>query len=330
MNKPTSKITPILEITYMGLVLKRRKLKIPFTILQTDSGIMPYCGAPLGKHQLKVVVKESKGKIIGREFLSAESPFAKFAVEKDEKRYTIQVQPRKLLHRIFSQPLVFETNSKLPEPLRVLIVGTGRCGSKSVAKYLNNLNFRDGTPVSAKHETLAYPLLTAVINKNHQAFKEIVTSYSHNLEVGTGYFALVPEAIKAKTKVLLIRDGRDVVSSGLSRGWFTRDSLWDRVKPDFAGDIFEKCCHLWTKCNERLEQYTDITIRLEDLIQDSNARVNLLKRLDIAHVERSFPQLNSSKNSETRHQPWTSNQNETFARVCGHLMDRHYPNWRNN
>ena len=210
--------------------------------------------------------------------------------------------------------------------LRALISGSGRCGTTSVARYLDGLAFPDGRRASARHETLAEYILPALERRDAEAVAGYLAGFTHDIEAAP-HFSLVPEVVRADRIVHLIRDGRRVVQSGLNRGWYQNDRIWNRIKPDFPGDPFAKSCHFWAHTNRNLAGVSHRTFRLEDLIASPAALAELVEFIGLAPTERALPAANQGKrSSEAGH--WSREQRQTFAQICGELMDRWYPGWR--
>jgi hypothetical protein len=251
----------------------------------------------------------------------------KFRFENVRKgnQYSIEVGFFNLLKKIKYKKFKKQFLYTGPKKIRIIGTGSGRCGTASLAEYLDNMIFTDGVGVSAKHETLYITILNGIIEKAFGTIKDTVQSFSHNVEVAP-YYSLVPETLSSADKViLLIRDGRKVVSSGMARGWFKRDSLWDKIKPDFQGSQFEKCCHLWKHTNENVLSRADITIRLEDLI-DSNIDESFYEILNIEKpLKKKFPKKNVS--TTTPKMVWNKKDFECFKSICGDLMDSYYKGW---
>ncbi len=209
--------------------------------------------------------------------------------------------------------------------LRVLISGSGRCGTTTMARYLDGLQFEDGEMVTAEHETLAEYLVPHIVDGNFPEIEKIVSGYVHNVESSPMFFAF-PDLADAQKIVHLIRDGRRVVQSGLNRGWYQKDTLWNAIKPDFGGSVFENCCHYWRHSCEQIEGISDIRVRLEDFVQSKEVRKNLLEDLNISYSDPAVLHLNTGSQS-SEFSGWTSGMKKTFSRICGGLMDRFYPGW---
>ncbi|MBE0564538.1 MAG: hypothetical protein IH621_01155 [Krumholzibacteria bacterium] len=238
---------------------------------------------------------------------------------------TLSVRPARGLRRLLEPPFVVETRPQVHR-LRGLITGSGRCGTQSLALWLDGMTAADGVPVRARHETLAHHLLPLIEDGRADEVRQFVEGFSHGIECAP-HFSLVPTAIAADAVIRIIRDGRRVVQSGRNRGWYANQSPWNRVKPVFPGDAFAQSCHFWVHTNRNLDGVATHTFRLEDLIAAPAARNALLAALDLPPSGRPLPAANAGHRSS---QPsgWSAEEHETFAQICGGLMDEHYPGWR--
>ena len=157
----------------------------------------------------------------------------------------------------------------------------------------------------------------------------------------------------------LVRDGREFVASGMQRGWYAdaKDTLWERwrLRGDRLGEVseaeweawsaFERVCWLWRRTNEMirddlaaLDDGRSRLVRLEDLENDMDDIAEFLK---IEKVDWAVDRLNARSSEGRVGEPevnrvdqrvgpaeWSSDERDTFDRVCGPLMDEVYPGWR--
>ncbi len=237
----------------------------------------------------------------------------------------VRVQSVNVLRRIKRGTLDVQLVPR-PKPFRIVISGSGRCGTTTLAEYLNGMNFTDGEPVLARHETLYEFILPWILEKDHASISRLINGMPHNIE-SAPYFAHIPELMTAETVVHLVRDGRRVCQSGVNRNWYETQTIWNRIKPDFEGTVFEKICHFWRHTNEQCEKISDVFVRLEDLSESEDARQKLLEDLNLKSTGQIFPHSNKGK-APSGFDSWTTEMREAFTTICGEMMDRYYPGWR--
>ena len=211
--------------------------------------------------------------------------------------------------------------------LRVLITGSGRCGTSTLADYLDGRHFADGTRVIARHEPLSHWMLDAFIAGDPEFPVLQQRGALHNVE-SAPYYSIHPEVIRADKVVMLIRDGRRVVQSGLLRGWYVRQSRWDRIKPDYGLGQFESSCMLWVECNRNAASRADHVFRLEDLALRPDHLRELDAALGLAPQDTRLPHCNRGATTSESFGAWTHEQREVFDAICGRMMDDYYPGWR--
>lgn len=242
-----------------------------------------------------------------------------------EKEVDVLVQSGNILRRMKYGIQDFRLQPK-PRPFRIIISGSGRCGTTTLARYLDGMSFTDGQRVVSRHETLNEYLLPCVVERQDECINNMVNGMAHNVE-SAPYFAHVPELMTAEKVILLVRDGRRVCQSGINRNWYETGSIWNQIKPEFEGTIFEKICHFWRYCNEQVETISTHFARLEDLSESEEARQKLLHELDLVSSGQVFPHSNKGK-APSVFGDWTDEMKETFTEINGEMMDRYYPGWR--
>lgn len=275
---------------------------------------------------LSVDLIGNDGKIKARDVISDKKPFAEFNELQHREAYNLKVKFRNMYRRVRYKPyrkgVVFNGQSTL----RIQGVSAGRSGTTSLSRWLDGLMFESGDIIHARHETLAYRILQLISEKKLEKVKEIVKSFPHNVEIAP-YFLFAPDSIIGDRVLFIVRDGRDVVASGMRRGWYTRNSIWDRVKPDFPGTPFEKSCRLWAKSCADFLYRADFICRMEDLSHSNDERQALLKKLNIVPTVKPFPHNNVSL-SHFKKFEWSRSDYEIFEEHCGFYMDMLYPGWK--
>lgn len=240
--------------------------------------------------------------------------------------YEVRVRRARRLGRHRDPERTFSAQPRTRD-LRVLITGSGRCGTNTVADYLDGHVFDDGTPVTARHEPLSHWMLDAFIAGDPQFPVLQQRGALHNVE-SAPYYSIYPDVIRAEKVVMLIRDGRRVVQSGLNRGWYVRQSRWDYIKPDFGVGQFESSCRLWVECNRNAAARADHVFRLEDLALGQERLREFDAALGLVPDDRTFPHTNRGASTSESFGAWTDEQREVFDDICGPLMDEYYPDWR--
>ena len=125
----------------------------------------------------------------------------------------------------------------------------------------------------------------------------------------------------------IVRDGRRVIQSGLNRGWYQKDDIWEQIKPSFQGSTFQKCCRFWAHMVNQAEQYATKVVRLEDIANSHQALENLIRYLEINPTQKKLPVSNTGRVS-SEFSNWTDSQRRQFEEICGGIMDTYYPGWQ--
>jgi hypothetical protein len=135
----------------------------------------------------------------------------------------------------------------------------------------------------------------------------------------------------------MIRDGRNVVRSMMSRRTFTwRDPITQAIHPKCQDPYFEKwssmnrfekICWYWRVENEYLRTHTIKTIRFEKIIDDYEYFiVNLSKSLDLDIPEYVWRNsINRPRNITQKYKfphwtEWDFGIKNTFKKICGDEM----------
>ena len=278
------------------------------------------------RRDLDVEVFSPDGRLVGSASLPRRVDRA--AIEGLDPQLTYQVRVRRT-HRLSRNRHPERTFSAQPRTrdLRVLITGSGRCGTNTVAEYLDGRNFADGTPVVARHEPISHWMLDAFIAGDQEFPVLQQRGALHNVE-SAPYYSIYPEVIRADKVVMLIRDGRRVVQSGINRGWYVRKSRWDYIKPDYGLGQFESSCKLWVECNRNAAARADHVFRLEDLALGDDHLRDFDVAVGLEPHDMALPHTNRGATTSESFDSWTDEQREVFDAVGGELMDEYYPGWR--
>lgn len=156
------------------------------------------------------------------------------------------------------------------------------------------------------------------------------------------------KAFPNSTLLHLVRDGRDVVRSMMSRRTFKPwDPVTSHIHPK-EGDPwrsawpsmsrFEKCCWYWMIENRYLRTSTEKTVRLEKLLSDYDyVRSKLLDPLDLLVSRDTWESAvrrpeNVTKRYRVPHwSDWDANMKRAFERICGEEMEKneYKASWQN-
>jgi hypothetical protein len=237
----------------------------------------------------------------------------------------IKISANKLPHRVLLRDYKKALDLQNSYP-RILIIGSGRSGTTSLAHFFNGLTFENGKIVISKHETLWNHMLLKIINNSTDDIIRYYKGFHHDIE-SAPYLTSYAGHLPAEKIIHIIRDGRSVVQSGYNRGWYDRISLWDDMKPDFVGTRFEKCCKFWLYQVNNAEKHAHITVRLEDLVTVKSELDALVKFTGIQKTSRPFPVSNKGNRPST-FDSWDTQQKDIFNSICGEAMDEFYPEWK--
>lgn len=239
-----------------------------------------------------------------------------------------------------------------------IVIGSGRCGTHSVARFLSYQRRKDDRLVTAQHETDWCDIVEDLRSGHNDRVDDRLAGFVHDVEVSP--FLLLmgrPPGCrwpKQSRLVGVIRDGRATVRSGMTHGWYwnprAHAHAWAELLPRFEGDRFEQCCKYWSWASHRLMIWNATIVSVEKLTSDETERVRLISALDLVATGADFP----CENATTYVQPtggqrqvappsdgdlawpdpfpapdeWGKKHREVFERHCGTLMDRFYPAWR--
>jgi hypothetical protein len=137
----------------------------------------------------------------------------------------------------------------------------------------------------------------------------------------------------------LVRDGRDVVRSIMSRRTFKlwdpvtslihpkEEDLWRSAWPRMSR--FERCCWYWMVENRYLRTCADKTVRFENLLSDYGyLRRNIVDPLSL-HISRDQwrSAVKRPKNTTKRYRiphwsHWDADMRDAFDKICGEEMQR--------
>ena len=248
------------------------------------------------------------------------------------------------------------------------VLSTGRSDTMTIAKALSQHPeiecIHEGRPQLIRLSTeLAHQNKTTEQVKQElmDIYYTSVVSRSIYGESNQKFWNLVPimNTLFPSCKfVWLVRDGRDIVASIYSRGWYTLEQKeqehqtkdnaqpwyfyrlngadcgcfdpmqWDRLS------VFEKNCWYWSFINKVIEQELGklqrerwIKILLENIEQDL---VGLVAFTGARPHPLKVSRTNISTNKLRRWDKWSEVERKQFENRCGEQMDKHYPNWKDS
>lgn len=222
--------------------------------------------------------------------------------------------------------------------LKFLVTGSGRCGTSSLACWLDGSFDETGRPVRARHESSYRRFVGLLITGRPHLAKALLEELEHEIEV-TPFLPLLPEVYWPGVPVYgLVRDGRETVTSGLNTGWGLNVSgeplHWSQLWPGGGVDRFHASCRFWSRTYERLLVRRVPLLRLEDLIAH-RGRAVILDTVGL-RVQGPLPRSNPTTRKDLQRlegkvQPppklWSDRHRRVFAEICGPVMDEIYPGW---
>lgn len=247
---------------------------------------------------------------------------------------------------------------------QVFIVGTGRCGTASLAALLSAIP--DGRVV---HEIT--PQLFSEVNASFRgtlsrsALVELLRRTRDPASIGGSALSgeanqrlsfvlpALAEAFPHARVVWLLRDGRDAVASMQRRLWYhpremalrsrgARPWALHRIQGDDTGDLspdawtrldsFARCCWYWSFTNRLIDHervrlsLPVLPIRIERL---GEVLPELWSFLELrAPLPVKVPHLHSASGGRSPGwRLWSPRQRAAFRAHCAMVMDRHYPDW---
>lgn len=232
------------------------------------------------------------------------------------------------------------------------ILGLGRSGTEFMSSFLNKAN---GAYVFHEPVFEDFNAYVKAFYSSHDAeiyiqkfrMKEIYLRMRHSVpgvygEVNGALRRHAP-AIKSflpnTTLIHLVRDGRDVVRSLMSRGTMTMNDPFnirihpvetDPWKSEWNGmDRFSRLCWLWQVDNGylrttigRIAQFEKILNSYEYFYREilNPCHINIEKKIWEAAV--SAPRNMTSKFKISKWEDWTPEQQKIFRKICGDEMEK--------
>lgn len=243
------------------------------------------------------------------------------------------------------------------------VVTTGRSGSLSLALTLSQHPY-----ICALHE----PLRRLIVMAHHKmtgqspadAGEGLVRWFRYHTPIPAGpqlcglvdhklthFIPELAEAFQDARFIWLTRDGRKVVRSIMSRGWYTEEervkdgNIWQNYRiPGFICESveeetwldmsqFERCCWYWGWMQRSIaEDLLDVDDlgrwTLFPIEEGQEMLVGLQRWLEMEPVPLTMWRANVGP--PTVPVEWTGEQDLIFEKWCGAEMDRAYKGWREN
>lgn len=289
-------------------------------------------------------------------------------MSRERKNIKDYLEPGSKLYRYKTQ--VYYKASEYLFPSRVdvkniklyFIISTGRTGTRSLAKFLNHFSVN-----YALHEPLPNLLnegndYARGLIDNEKIKKKFVAARQFHfkkalanpkvqnyIESNNRLYSFIDQLRELYNEVKFIhvvRDGRDVVRSGLSRKFYTKHDTAYRIRADYFPDDpfyerweyldqFEKVCWWWLKKDKMIYSSTynhpdSIMIKFNDLFDSEKKYPGLRKILDFIELEvtdeeinRYLQRVNYTKKFDFDHwSNWDNTTMKKFKAIAGQHMIR--------
>jgi len=108
-----------------------------------------------------------------------------------------------------------------------LITGSGRCGTLSLAVYLDGLQTLDGRSIRASHETEFDAICSALTERRTEDLLTTIRDLPNDIDVDP-LLCLVLKEIRVQSGrryVVVVRDGRASVRSGYNKTWYMNQGV---------------------------------------------------------------------------------------------------------
>jgi hypothetical protein len=234
-----------------------------------------------------------------------------------------------------NDPVKIDTENRdstdLNTRLKVIVVGTGRCGTLSVAHLVDEIFRREGKGRSAVHEYAARDFYDAFClyretgdGKHRAGIRRLVRNCNHDCIVGDGYAAVLPEFIAGCTRdvtlVHLYRADRDACIASLTQnsemfpeayGYYSTApgpatrritaahfqemtaEAWDRLSlHDKFAWFYDKTAALIRTCRDKVGTYVEVTM---ESLDDESTRRRFAKLVGAEDVTPSPVRLNAHR-----------------------------------
>ena len=230
------------------------------------------------------------------------------------------------------------------------MLGTGRSGTQFLSTLLDKI---PETHVAHEPVLTDFAAYIRAFHSESEAYKYVadfrqkeIYSRVRNMRISSygevngalrRHVEPLKEAFPHATLIHLVRDGRDVVRSVMSRSLFHQPHPMTRLLVPKKGDPwrkdwqrmdhFERVCWLWQIDNRFVRERTARTVQFEQLIADYGYfKERILEPLQLSLSEASWRQAvarpkNATKAYAMPHwSQWDASRREAFKRICGDEM----------
>ncbi len=283
-------------------------------------------------------------------------------IKQRDKAHYDQLEQASSYGGINGKPVTF-TDSRLSadETVFTFVVSTGRSGTTSIARYLNQsdqidffherrkqllrLSYEYACGNSSEERILEE--LDAIYVRTTQYTKAKYGESDHHI---FNMISCIRKVLPQARFIWLVRSAKDVVQSGVHRGWYSDEEThakydvikhdWNRyrIRGDHIGvieteewqrmSVFERNCWYWSYVNEQIEKQLQlidstnwIRMTLENLVQQ---REELASFTGISDLNHSFPHENQNKVQMNTKAALNEKQQQAYDRWCKPLMERFY------
>lgn len=240
------------------------------------------------------------------------------------------------------------------------IVSTGRTGTKFLASLLNGLD-----RTYALHEPVPNMLKLGndflrgkvsnkdakriILNNRNLYFKRAqLEKITRFIESNNRYYSLIPilrDLFPNSKFIHVVRDGRDVVRSGMSRNFYTSTDKAYRISAShLTNDLFhstwyklnqfEKVCWWWTKKDSEIYKATknqkdSLIVKFEDIFSDKNDYEGIKSIFEFIGInsvdDYIFSKIGKRENATKMFKfphwsKWNDSQKAQFNRIAGEHM----------
>jgi hypothetical protein len=265
-------------------------------------------------------------------------------------RFDMWITRNKIKIRLSVLPVEDCINKWFSERNIFFVLGSGRSGTKFFSELFNSdenaIVFHEPIPedfdafcIAHKDEKSAFKYMSRYrMKKIYSLVKDLnVKTYGEVNSALRYHVGAIPKCFPHSKTLHLIRDGRDVVRSFISRNHYTKGSKGHHaLRPDKEDpwyykwdklNRFERICWLWADANRRVRKHVNRYVKFEKAISDYNyfqRNIENYLGLDIGR-EKWIKAINRPKNTTKQFvlphwKKWDERLTESFEKICGEEM----------